>query len=136
MSMSDRSADVCYSDLAGVRQRLKEGGKFFGCVDQSRAVVLQLPLGKAEHDREVGCGATAHLRYDFGRKGNTPGDIAAVPVVSSIGLRPDELLEQIAVPAVHCDAITAQIIGGLLSLGARSDTVIDIPAGPLFPQQR
>src|SRR3546814_19289287 len=85
MSMSDRSADVCYSDLAGVRQRLKEGGQFFGCVDQSRAIVLQLPLGKAEHDREVGCGAMAHLRYDVGRKGNTTGDLAAVAGVQSNG---------------------------------------------------
>src|SRR3546814_13751368 len=54
----------------------------------------------------------------------------------SIGLRPEELNEQIAVPAVHCDAIEAQIIGGLCSLGESIDNVIDIARGHWFRLQR
>ncbi len=114
---------------APAAQPAEDDLQLLGRLGDPRLIVVDLPLGQAEEDREVrGDGFPAgfdQLRGEAGARGR----VTAVRVGAPVGAGPEELVDEVAVAAVDLDAVEAEglRLGG--RRGEGSDHLVDVRLG-------
>src|SRR5690606_24644001 len=73
---------------AGVGQRLEEGAQLLGAAHQARGVILLLPLGEAENDREVRADGGTHGPDQLDGEARAAGQVATVLVGALVAALP------------------------------------------------
>ena len=111
---------------AGVRQRQQEPLQFPGRGHQPGGVILLLPLGPAQDDRELRANCCAHRGNDLQREAVAPLQRAAVAVIALVGALPEKLVHQVAVGAVDFHRIKAQCPGIRRALAEGCHYIIDV----------
>ncbi|MCY1419325.1 hypothetical protein D9M71_349110 [compost metagenome] len=96
---------------------------------QARGVVLLLPLGETEDDREVGADRCAHGLDQLDGKTRTAGQVAAIFIAALVADVPEELIDQVAVGTVDLHAIHTDGLGIAGGLGEGGDDVLDVCMG-------
>ncbi|MNZ81107.1 hypothetical protein D3C78_997640 [compost metagenome] len=114
---------------ASIGQRLEELAQRLRGLHQTRGVVLLLPLGEAEDDRETFTDRGTHGLNQFNGEARTVGQAAAVFVGTLVAAFPEELVDQVTVGAVDFHAVHADALGVPSSQGERGDHVLDILLG-------
>ena len=116
----------------GFHQWLQEPFEFLRAVHQFGFVILLLPLGEPQHDREIRPDAMAHRLNDFDHKAQAVFHRAAVFIVPLVGAFPQELVQQVAMGTVDLDTIKTEGFGILGGIGKGGDHVLNILFGHGF----
>ncbi|MNO97408.1 hypothetical protein D3C76_891140 [compost metagenome] len=119
---------------ARVGQRLEELAQGFRGLHQTCGVVLLLPLGETEDDRETFTDRGTHGLNQFNGEARTVGQAAAVFVGALVAAFPEELVDQVAVGAVDLHAVHADGLGVAGGLGEGGDDFLDVLVGHLMDQ--
>src|SRR5690606_25544719 len=101
----------------------------------SDLVVLLLPLGETENDREIGANRFTHRADDLHREATTVFHAAAVLVVTLVGTFPEELVDQVAMGTVQLYRIATDCLGILRRLGKGPDHILNILMGHAMNDQ-
>ena len=106
--------------------RFDEQPRLLQRVFQGGAALGVLGRAHAEHHGIVGPGAPAHFPNDIAGEFRAAAHAAAVLVGSPVGARRQELADQVAVPAVHLDAVEARVPGAPCRLAVGLDDSPDL----------
>nr|ARO44659.1 oxidoreductase [Streptomyces sp.] len=114
---------------ASLGQQAEDGLQFLRRLGDPGRVVVHLPLGEPERDRELRRHGRAAGGHDLGREPGAAGGITAVAVGAPVGVGPQELVDQITVAAVDLHTVEAECLGRSRGRRIGGDHVVDVGLG-------